>query len=270
MKNFKNRILAGVLTAVMAVSAFAGTTSVEAASLSAKQYLSKMTRASEKAKSYEAKTTMDMDMTMQGQTASTKTTTTSIAFTNPVKVKSVMNMSISTGGETTKSKVISYSKQKGDKLLQYTSSDGKTYEKSTIDLSEYSDTLASLQATDMYSSLEITDNNATVNGKSTVAIKATIKGKDIADLLAQLGIGSNEPDGTSYDYSSLAPITCNIWIDKKTYYPVKQTIDMLDFMNGYLAALGMDSDMSYSKIKTTTTYKNFNKATKFSIPKACK
>ena len=45
---------------------------------------------------------------------------------------------------------------------------------------------------------------------------------------------------------------------------------MKDFMNEYLSSLVADSDMSYSKIKTSVTYKNFKKATKFSLPKACK
>ena len=88
--------------------------------------------------------------------------------------------------------------------------------------------------------------------------------------LAQLGLNGDNTQGTSSDYSSLSPITISLWIDKKTYYPVKQTIDMKDFMNEYLSSLVADSDMSYSKIKTSVTYKNFNKATKFSLPKACK
>lgn len=268
MKKFKKQLLAGILTAVMAVSAFASATPVSAASLSAKQYFSKMNKATEKAKSYEMKMSMDMDMVSGGETSSTKTTTTLITFTDPLKVKSVMNMSVTAGGETTNIKMTSYSKQKNNKLIQYTSTDGKTYAKSTLDLSDYSDMLGSMQSNDMYSGLKIVKKNVTVNGKSTVQIKAAIKGQDIAELLS--GLGLEDETQTSYDYSSLAPITVTIWIDKKTYYPVKQTIDMKDFMNGYLASLSTDSDLSYSKIKTTVTYKNFNKATKFSIPKACK
>ena len=236
MKKLKKQFLAAVLTAVMAVCAFAGTTPVAAATLSAKQYINKMAKATEKLKSYEMKMNMDMDMSVKD----------------------------------TKIKVISYTKQKGNKLLQYTSTDNKTYEKSTLDLSDYSDMLSSVQTTDMYSDLKIVKNSVTVNGKSTVQIQARLKGEDIAGLLAQLGLNGDNTQGTSSDYSSLSPITISLWIDKKTYYPVKQTIDMKDFMNEYLSSLVADSDMSYSKIKTSVTYKNFNKATKFSLPKACK
>ena len=61
MKKLKKQFLAAVLTAVMAVCAFAGTTPVAAATLSAKQYINKMAKATEKLKSYEMKMNMDMD-----------------------------------------------------------------------------------------------------------------------------------------------------------------------------------------------------------------
>ena len=76
MKKLKKQFLAAVLTAVMAVCAFAGTTPVAAATLSAKQYINKMAKATEKLKSYEMKMNMDMDMSVQGKTTSTKTTST--------------------------------------------------------------------------------------------------------------------------------------------------------------------------------------------------
>ena len=68
MKKLKKQFLAAVLTAVMAVCAFAGTTPVAAATLSAKQYINKMAKATEKLKSYEMKMNMDMDMSVQGKT----------------------------------------------------------------------------------------------------------------------------------------------------------------------------------------------------------
>ena len=59
MKKLKKQFLAAVLTAVMAVCAFAGTTPVAAATLSAKQYINKMAKATEKLKSYEMKMNME-------------------------------------------------------------------------------------------------------------------------------------------------------------------------------------------------------------------
>ena len=91
MKKLKKQFLAAVLTAVMAVCAFAGTTPVAAATLSAKQYINKMAKATEKLKSYEMKMNMDMDMSVQGKTTSTKTTSTTIAFASPLKTKTVMH-----------------------------------------------------------------------------------------------------------------------------------------------------------------------------------
>lgn len=118
MKKLKKQFLAAVLTAVMAVCAFAGTTPVAAATLSAKQYINKMAKATEKLKSYEMKMNMDMDMSVQGKTTSTKTTSTTIAFASPLKTKTVMTMTIPSNGKDTKIKVISYTKQKGNKLLR--------------------------------------------------------------------------------------------------------------------------------------------------------
>lgn len=66
-EKLKKQFLAAVLTAVMAVCAFAGTTPVAAATLSAKQYINKMAKATEKLKSYEMKMNMDMDMSVQGK-----------------------------------------------------------------------------------------------------------------------------------------------------------------------------------------------------------
>lgn len=112
MKKLKKQFLAAVLTAVMAVCAFAGTTPVAAATLSAKQYINKMAKATEKLKSYEMKMNMDMDMSVQGKTTSTKTTSTTIAFASPLKTKTVMTMTIPSNGKDTKIKVISPTQNK--------------------------------------------------------------------------------------------------------------------------------------------------------------
>ena len=271
MKKLKKQLFAAVLTAVMAVSAFAGTTPVSAASLSAKQYLTKMAKATEKVKSYEMKMNMNMDMSAEGQTSSIKTTSTAIAFTKPMKLKTVITMTMpSADGKTAKMKMTSYTVQKNNKLLQYTSMDGKKYAKSTLDMTDYSSTLDSLQATDMYSDMKIVKKNVKVNGTSTVQVDAQISGGDMMNVIEQLGVTGTDSQETVSDYSSFSPIKVSIWIDKKTYYPIKQTVDMKDFMNEYLATIQPDTQISYSKINTSVTYKNFNKAAKFSLPKSCK
>jgi hypothetical protein len=49
---------------------------------------------------------------------------------------------------------------------------------------------------------------------------------------------------------------------------------MKAFMNGYMSALyqklGQDLKLVYSQAKATVTYKNFNKAATFTIPKECR
>ena len=81
---------------------------------------------------------------------------------------------------------------------------------------------------------------------------------------------SEQTDELGIDYKTLDPIKVTLWIDKKTYQPVKATTDMAAFYNSFFKsmyeAMGAESDTSYTTAKSTITYKNFNKATKFKFP----
>ena len=67
MKNWKKRMAAALLTAVMAVGVLANVTPASAATLTAKQYLTKMEKASKKAKSYEVTQTVSLKASQAGQ-----------------------------------------------------------------------------------------------------------------------------------------------------------------------------------------------------------
>ena len=93
-------------------------------------------------------------------------------------------------------------------------------------------------------------------------------------FLDQMGMSKEINAAAAMDYNTLPAIKVTCWIDKKTCRPVRTTADMKAFMNGYMSALyqklGQDLKLVYSQAKATVTYKNFNKAATFTIPKECR
>ena len=141
------------------------------------------------------------------------------------------------------------------------------------------DSLKSID-TDIYSNTRIVKKNVKVNKVNAVQISAEISGKDLGDAMTEIFSGLGLGDEFSFDTSALQPIKVNIWIDQKTYLPIKVSTDMTAFMNGYMELLIQslkvegedvaDLEMSYTKASSTVTYSKYNKATDFKIPKACK
>ena len=268
MKNWKKRMAAALLTAVMAVGVVANVTPASAATLTAKQYLTKMEKASKKAKSYEVAQTTTAKASQAGQTVTSKTTVKHIVFQDPIKSKAVTTVTMTGEGVEQSSKVITYLKEdsKGN-IYEYVSSDGSDYEE--IDMTDIYSSASDMDAS-LYSGAKIVKKSVKVNKIDTVQISAKISGEDMGKALSALGMDSEQTDALGIDYKTLDPIKVTIWIDKKTYLPVKVTTDMVAFYNGFFKtmyeAMGAESDISYSVAKTTATYKNFNKATKFKFP----
>lgn len=272
MKNFKKRMLAGLLAVAMAATTFANVTPVEAKSLTAKQYLTKMEKAVAKAKSYKSKTTAISNVCMEGQNVNSKTVTTTTMFTNPVKVKSVATTTL-TGDVESKTKSISYMKQNSKgKVLMYTSADGgKTYDKT--DVTDIMDLSGDVDAS-AYKKAKIAKKTVKVNKINTVKITAQMSSDDLEDVLNSMGLNGEESE-EMIDLSEIPAIKVTLWIDKKTYYPVKIQTDTTAFMNGLMkqvyAAMGEElTEDVYSKVTSVAEYSKFNSAAKFSLPKACK
>lgn len=268
MRSWKKR-MAALLMAVMAVCTLANVTPASAAALTAKQYLAKMEKAVAKAKSYEATQTTTVTGSQAGQSQTAKITLKQIVFQNPVKSKAVTTMNVKGAGVSQSTKTVAYIKEdsKGN-IYEYVSTDGSAYEE--IDVTDLYSSASDLDAS-LYSGAKIVKKSVKVNKIDTVQISAKVTGADMADALAALGMGDDEIKELGIDYSSLDSIKVTIWIDKKTYLPVKVTTDMKAFYNSFFKSLyesmGVESDVNYSVAKATTTYKNFNKATKFKFPK---
>ena len=126
----------------------------------------------------------------------------------------------------------------------------------------------------MYSDAKIVKKKIKVNRINTVQISAQVKGSDVVKFLDQMGMSKEINAAAAVDYNTLPAIKVTCWIDKKTCRPVRTTADMKAFMNGYMSALyqklGQDLKLVYSQAKATVTYKNFNKAATFTIPKECR
>ena len=268
MKNWKKRMAAALLTAVMAAGVVANATPASAAILTAKQYLAKMEKASKKAKSYETTQTTTVKVSQEGQNVTSKTTAKQIVFQNPVKSKAVTTVKVTGDGIEQESKSVVYIKEtaKGN-IYEYVSVDGSEYERINI-----TDIFSNANAVDtsLYSDARIAKNSVKVNKNDTVQISAKVKGADMAKALEVLGMTEDQTSELGVDYKTLDLIKVTLWIDKKTYLPVKATTDMAAFYNGYFKsmyeAMGAESDISYTTAKSTVTYKNFNKATKFKFP----
>lgn len=281
MKKIKKSLMATFLVAAMLFCTFANTVPASAATLTADQYLKKMGNALNKAKSYESTTTSVQNVVADGTAMKTKKVQKFIFFANPLKSKDVTTTTMRVNGKSSKAKTYTYIKKnaKGE-LISYVSLDGKKYDK--MNISTYVDSLSSLD-TSMYSNAKIVKTNVKVNNVNTVKISAQITGENMGKALesAFAGLSIDDESGSAIDYSEMDPVKATIWVDKKTYRPVKISTDTTAFLNCYMAVLAQsmpDVDMDeagnvsilYTEATSTVTYTKYNKATNFKLPKACK
>ncbi|MBO5246991.1 MAG: hypothetical protein J6B28_06985 [Eubacterium sp.] len=268
MKSMKKRFAAGALAAVMAFCTFANATPVSAKSLTAKQYLTKMQKVIDKAKSYEVTQTIKMKGTTDGVTSESTQKSTEKVFLNPIKVKSVQTVTTTGDGSDASQKTVTYIVEDEDKnITAYIDLDGSGYME--MDMTELYDTASELESP--MTSAKIVKKSEKVNKVDTVKISAKIKAKDIMSSMEALGISAEDMEAYGIDMSKMSPVKVTVWINKKTYEPVKMVTDMKDFINEFMAilfeAMGMeDVTATYDTYKTTATYKNFNKVKDFKLP----
>ena len=270
---------------MLVVSVFGNVANANAATLTAKQYLSKMEKAYSKAKSVEMTQSTSVNMKIMGQEYTIKVSGSGIIFFNSAKAKYVQKMTTSMLGQKTNQTVTMYVKKSKGKLYMYTSTDGKTYEKTALgDMDDFTSQLGQVSTnTSTYSKAKIVKKSVKVGKVNTVQISYSITGEDMQSAVDQAGLDKSALHEMGFDFSTMKPIKVTYWIDKKTYRPVKCSVDMTDFMSDFLdvysAAMTEDEragfsstnyDLKCTKAKSTVTYKNFNKAKSFSYPKAVK
>ena len=259
MKTFKKQLMACILTVAMAVCTFATVTPANAATPTAKQYLTKMGKAMKKAKSYEMKQTSKTTGSLMGKSFKTTQTQKQIYFKKPLKIKTITT---SKSSGTTERTVTYTKKASNGHYYTYQRMNGNSYSK--MEVPDLSSQLLCWDA-DCFTSAKIVKDNVKVNGINTVQISAQIEGNILNESFERYGMGDLYSSSGS-DFSEIEPIKATIWIDKKTYRPVKLKEDSKDFANDYKSGHGK----TYSSFITTTTYSKFNKATNFKFPKNLK
>lgn len=269
---------------MLVVSVFGNVTPANAATLTAKQYLAKMDKAYSKAKSVEMSQSTSVTMKMMGEEITSKVSGNGIVFFNSAKAKFVQKTTTSIAGQKQSQTSRIYVKKSGSKLYMYTSTDGKTYQKTKLgDMSDFTSQMGQVDTGAAYSDAKIVKKSVKVGKVDTVQISCSVTGEDMQNALKQAGMDESELSESGIDLSKMSSIKVNYWIDKKTYRPVKCSVDMTDFMSDFLELLmtsmaedpeagisATDLDLKCTKAKTTVTYKNFNKAKSFSYPKAVK
>ena len=266
MRSFKKKVMAGVLSAAVAVSVLGTITPASAAALSAKQYLAKMEKVTNAAKSCELKQTVTQEFSQAGQNISSTTVTKQIVFQKPIKTKTASSTKMTGEGIDQSSTTIAYIQEdENGTIYEYVSVDGSDYE--AVDVTDVFTRASELDAS-LYSDAKIVKTSANI-----VKISAIITGSDMAKSMdALLGAGSDGSDDgeLAIDYSSLNAVDVTIWIDKKTYQPVKVATDMAAFYDSYFkaiyAAMGAECDISYTTAKSTGVYSNFNNARNVPFP----
>ena len=136
--------------------------------------------------------------------------------------------------------------------------------------------------TSSYSNAKIVKKSVKVGKVNAVQISCSITGEDMQSALNQAGMDSDSLAELGMDFSTMKPIKVNYWIDRKTYRPVKCSVDMTAFMNdifnkmltamqeSYPDSGNTSISMKCTTAKSTVVYKNFNNAKSFSYPKSCK
>ncbi|MCI7323582.1 MAG: hypothetical protein MR508_09875 [Lachnospiraceae bacterium] len=284
MNKLKQRITSGLLMAMMlVVSVFGNATTANAATLTADQYLAKMAKVNAKTKSVEMSQSTTVNMTMNGQTISSKASGSGIIFFNSGKAKYVQKITVKAADQKETQTTRMYVKKSGGKLYLYTSEDGKTYQKEKLgDMADFTSQLGKVD-TSAYSNAKIVKKSVKVGKVDTVQISCSITGEDMQNAVNQAGVDVSALYEMGLDFSTMKPIKVTYLIDKKTYRPVKCSVDLTAFMNDLFATLMngfADNDEAAAEIgsleftcttaKSTVSYKNYNKAKNFSYPKAVK
>ncbi len=267
MKNWKKRMAAALLTAVMAAGVVANATPASAATLTAKQYLTKMEKASKKAKSYEKTQIMMNNYTYQGQTVNQKVTYKFIIHMNPLQRKVVITNVVKSDGVEQSQKVVSYVRENSDgTITEYDSVDGGEFQETDV-----TDSMKDSEepSEHIYSNAKIERKSVKVNKVDTVKISYQIKGDNLKEVFPLINVNEDQLVELGVDMKAIKPAKGSVWLNKKTYCPVKEIMDLTDVVNSInaqLTELGLQEKLIHSVCKYTISYSKFDKARTIKFP----
>lgn len=227
---------------------------------------------------------MGMDISADGESQSfdIMTTMDMVCFTEPLKIKMTMNMSIPGLGSTEQS---IYGEAAEDGTTVAYMYDGTNWSKQVTDtagLEQYDASRSMLSFMDdgaeftLVGMEEVDGVNAYKYSRVMTgeAAKEAVLSSGGMDSLAGLGLSSSQMDGILDD---LGEVVEYIWIDEASLYPVKYETDMTEVMNTMVSAMienmGEEAEgmsMGITNMKMSLTCFNFNNATDFTIPEEAK
>ena len=251
--------------------------------LTAEEMIAKANDSINKAASMDVKMKVDINMQLGGTDQSIETEIETSMFTDPLKIKEITKM----GGQTL---LETYAEKVGDKIILYIGM-GDQWEKDEMSVEGFNaESSGNYQENaEMYlesmQSFEAAEETETVNGVETVKITGKITGEDIKKVIEASGslegidemAGGDEALGSLLNdvYNNMGDIAIAVWLDQKTYAPVRFEIDMTECISSLFTAIFANMGITEDMIKVNSAVSkmdisNINSAAEFEIPEAAK
>jgi hypothetical protein len=251
--------------------------------LAAEDMIAKANDSINTATSMDVKMTLDINMQLGGVNQPMETEIEASAFMDPLKFKSITKMGGQTMYET-------YAEKSDDKIILYVGMDGQ-WAKQEMSVEEFNtDSSGNYQENaqlylESMQSFEAAEETQTVNGVEAVKITGKITGEDIKKVMEASGSleGMDEMAGGDDALNSLmndifenmGDISVAVWLDHKTYTPVRFELDMTECISSLFTAVFANMGITEDMIKVDSAISkmdisNLNSATEFEIPEAAK
>ena len=234
----------------------------------------------------EAQMVMDMSMEVSAEGESQAvdfTTTMDMAFfSEPRKIKAVMNIDMGELGSAEQSIYGEVSEDGTGMMYLYDGASWQSMEVSAADLGQYDAGSNMLSLIDNGSEYTL-EGMEDVDGKNAYKYSCVTSGEEAkqmllssgaTDSLSSLGLTAEQLESSIGD---VGEITEYVWIDEATLYPVKYESDMTEAMDKLMAGVfesmgeqAQGMSMSIPRMKISMTCSNFNSAADFEIPEEAK
>lgn len=234
----------------------------------------------------EAQMVMDMSMEISAEGESQAvdfTTTMDMAFfSEPRKIKAVMNIDMGELGSAEQSIYGEVSEDGTGMMYLYDGASWQSMEVSAADLGQYDAGSNMLSLIDNGSEYTL-EGMEDVDGKNAYKYSCVTSGEEAkqmllssgaTDSLSSLGLTAEQLESSIGD---VGEITEYVWIDEATLYPVKYESDMTEAMDKLMAGVfesmgeqAQGMSMSIPRMKISMTCSNFNSAADFDIPEEAK
>jgi hypothetical protein len=273
----RTRITRGWILALAALICVLALTGCKA--LTPEEQLQKALENMQNIQSMEATMTMTLNMNLMGQQVDAKSVSKMTSFQDPLKVK--MEVAAEVAGE--KGGSVVYLQQEGEAMTAY-AYDGANWTHDVLtgeDLESMLEQVDPKVAMDLYlgNLSSFTAGVESLDGAACYKLQGVLTGEALVDAMRASGaLDSVDPtlqDSEQFDrlFSGLGDLPVSVWIEQKTLYPVRYTMDMTALMDSLMANMLVELgdtggllQVEISNCQVEMVCANFNKATEFDIP----